>query len=46
MVEDPPSSAWGVGSVPGPGAKMPHSPQPEKPKHKKEAIGNKFNKDV
>ena len=38
VVKDPPSSAWGVGSVPGQGAKIPHSPQPEKPKHKKEAV--------
>ena len=37
VVKDPPSSAWGVGSVPGQGAEMP-SPQPEKPKHKKEAM--------
>ena len=38
VVKDPPSSAWGVGSVPGQGAKIPHNPQPEKPKHKKEAV--------
>ena len=46
VVKDPPSSAWGVGSVPGQEAKIPHAPQPEKLKHRKEAIGNKFNKDV
>ena len=44
MVKDPPSSAWGVGSVPGQGAKMPHSPQPEKLKPKKKQCGNKVNK--
>ena len=38
VVKDPPPSAWGIGSVPGQGARIPHSPQPEKPKHKKEAM--------
>ena len=36
-VKDPPSSAWGVGSVPGQGAKTPQVLRPEKPNHEKEA---------
>ena len=36
-VKDPPSSAWGVGSVPGQGAKTPHALRPENPNHEKEA---------
>ena len=37
-VKKPSSSAWGVGLVPGQGAKTPHAPQPEKSKHKKETM--------
>ena len=38
MVETLPSSAAGVGSIPGPGAKIPHASWPEKEKSKAEAM--------
>ena len=36
LVKTSPSDAGGVGSIPGWGAKMPHSPK--KPRHKREVI--------
>ena len=38
VVKTSPSNAGGAGSIPGQGAKMPHAPQPKKPKHKTEAM--------
>ena len=46
MVKTSPSSAGGVGSIPGQGAKIPHGSGPKNQNIKKtEAILNKFNKD-
>ena len=38
VVETSPSSAGGVGSIPGQGARIPHASRPKKPKHKTEAV--------
>ena len=38
VVNNSPSEAGNVGSIPGQGAKIPHASWPKKPKHKTEAI--------
>ena len=40
------SSAGGVGSIPGQGAKIPHALGPKKQNTKQEQYCNKFNKDL
>ena len=45
MVKASPSSAWGAGSVPGQGAKIPHASRPKKQNIKQEQYCNKLNKD-
>ena len=42
VVKTSPSSAGGVGSIPGQGTKIPHA---SRPKHQTEANCNKFNKE-
>ena len=41
----PPSSAGGVGGIPGQGPKILYTMWPQKPKLETEAYRNKFNKD-
>ena len=46
VVKTSPSNAGGVGSIPGQGAKMPHTSWPQKQKNiKQKQYCNKFNKD-
>ena len=50
VVKISPSSAWGVYSIPGQGAKIPHAPRPPKKRKKKRNVKwkqycNKFNED-
>ena len=50
VVKISPSSAWGVCSIPGQGAKIPHAPRPPKKRKKKRNVKwkqycNKFNED-
>jgi len=41
-----PSNAGGVGSIPGPGAKIPRVSWPKIQNIKRKQYGNKFNKDL
>ena len=45
MVKTSPSSAGGVGSIPGQGAKIPHASPPKNQNIKQEQHCNKFNKE-
>ena len=45
VVKTSPSSAGGVGSVPGQGAKIPHASEPKNQNIKQQQYCNKFNKD-
>ena len=45
VVKTLPSNAWGVGSIPGWGAKIPHASWPENQNKKQKQYCNKFNKD-
>ena len=46
MAKTSPSSAGGVGSVPGRGDKIPHASQPKNQNIKQKQYCNKFNKDL
>ena len=45
VVKPSPSSAWGTGSVPGQGAKIPHASWPKKQNIKQKQYCNRLNKD-
>ena len=45
VVKTSPSSAWGTGSGPGQGAKIPHASWPKKQNIKQKQYCNKLNKD-
>ena len=45
VVKTPPSSAGGVGSIPGRGAKISHASRPKNQNIKQKQYCNKFNKD-
>ena len=45
VVETSPSNAGGAGSIPGPGAKIPHASGPKNQNIKQKQYCNKFDKD-
>ena len=46
VVKTPPSNAGGAGSIPGQGAKTPHTSRPKNQNIKQNQYCNKFNKDL